>query len=1196
MNYSVIKIESLSGSGFNITGNYIGGSAPECGGMWVKTRATQTNNMFTGIYISAGTGTRPSVIENNMIRNIDWSNSATALWRGIHVFKGNVDVDGNYVGSPTGNNSIIVTYGGNNPTVCGIEINSKEPVNCRNNFIGSMTAAVDNSVTNSVNFCVKIYGISVSSPKGSSTTITGNTIGSTSTTNSIHATPVSAKSTQTVIGINSTGVGNLTIEKNTIANLTNSSTSTVNTTIGRTTGIFSQSAGSNIIADNIIHDLTSSADNLSAVSLSVCAIALGGSPSMQRVVSGNTIYNLKNTCPSFRGYVAGIMFLGNNAGDTISNNFIRSLNITGASSNTGIIQGISIINPGNPVTVSNNIISLNANVRASMYGIALGDVTKPASGKIYFNTVFIGGSSYTGTGNSAALYYTVRLTDEDIKNNLFVNTRVSPNSTATHYAIYLPATGTVSLDYNDYFVSGAGSCLAYYGAKITSLPIIAGQDANSYSIDPVFATQGGVADADYKIAIDLIGVERTGIMTDYDGQPRENPTMGAWEREINKWKGGVSSAWNVAANWTANMVPFEKSNIVFDASPVNPLRLNAAHTVNNIKNSSSRNIVVNGHTLTVLGAMEFTGTGLIDAGGSSTVKFAGTEAQQLKGDDFVNGKAANIIIDNAPGVTLLSDFTIDNSLTINSGRRFVINPGATLKVPGTIANNAGTAGFIIRSTANGFDGKLINNTPSVPATVKLFLSGGNGTYGPIFHYFIPPVASMSFDNSSVATTAASLGLTSDYFKGDLMLLDETKANDGNDDEDKDELAAWQYFDGYGNTIPFNTLTSSRGYNIRFTSGDSITFTGILNASSHSFNLSFTDSNPTRTKGRNLVGNPYPSNYDLSGIDVLTNLPVNGIDEDGIGNSVYFTDDGNSFITLNCLTGDIVRWVGEKSSPDVGFSTIIAPMQGFQVVATETGKTLSLPASFKTDEPAQPSRTKGVFQEATNNNKRGLTVKKVKLALTKGSLRDETIVSLIDGATPGFDGSFDGYKFGEGSVSLYSEMGAVKYSINAIPEPAEDATATVPLRVELKTAGAYTIEIPEFENLEGITVTLKHGNTKTNLSKGTEYSFTSAAGVFTDFELIFGREDMTAGQDEVIETDFKTWYNSSSVYVNAPSGIAGGNARITVYDLQGRSLIDENSFYIEPAQTAQMPVSLQKGVYVVHIIINGRSFVSKIVVI
>jgi hypothetical protein len=278
---------------------------------------------------------------------------------------------------------------------------------------------------------------------------------------------------------------------------------------------------------------------------------------------------------------------------------------------------------------------------------------------------------------------------------------------------------------------------------------------------------------------------------------------------------------------------------------------------------------------------------------------------------------------------------------------------------------------------------------------------------------------MSINNSSVSACATSLGVTSFY--GDLLLFDESKATTSKN-------AGWQYFDGYAGTTGFNTLNSSRGYNMRLTVSGKMTFTGQLNALQHTYSLSYTGS--IAYPGWNLIGNPYPCNYDLTSISSFTAA-------DNVDNTAYFNYDGgygtwNFSLNSGTLNG---------SSSNV-FSPVVAPMQGVYVHVIAPA-TIDLPVSGKTANSSQPSRAKS----STNDyiSQKITDLKKIKLSLNYNNIVDETLICLLDGATTGFDSDYDAYRLPEelsprewnGSLinpSISTGAGSMKFAINSLPLP------------------------------------------------------------------------------------------------------------------------------------------------------------------
>lgn len=499
------------------------------------------------------------------------------------------------------------------------------------------------------------------------------------------------------------------------------------------------------------------------------------------------------------------------------------------------------------------------------------------------------------------------------------------------------------------------------------------------------------------------------------------------------------------------------------------------------------------------------------------------------------------------------------NLTVESGASLTILPGGRANIAGNIAVESG-ADFTIQSTSAG-EGMLIfdSGTQTGDINVELFLLGGENRY----HYFTPPVKDMDI-GTSVASATTNLGLTS--FNGDLVLYDGNEASNSMEE-------GWQYFDGYGTTNAFSSLSSSRGYNIWLPSNGTIKFNGQLNSSSHSFNIAYVSSTLDYS-GWNLVGNPYPVNYDLRGISALSS-----IEEDDIANTIYFTNNGD-FASINISTG-----IGSS-----GTSPIIRPMQGFFVFATQEGS-LSLPTGYKTLDPAQ-QRFKG---EGTNEDSKESPYKMTRLTLTSGSVTDETLILLVEGSSYEFNETYDGFKLFSSSDPakpfIYSKLNGVNYFMKAVASP-ESNPVIVPLEVIIKESGDHSIKVTEFENLKGYNVILKHGNVEVPLANGSDYTINLAPGTYSDFELRFEKISTDVKSEEL--SDLKTWYNNNYIYINFPSNIQPEKGKLTIFDFYGKQVYRDNNLQVVPEQTIQIPVNLRKGLYFIDLNVDFRHFRSKTV--
>jgi len=531
---ATIAIGVLGGSGYTVNNNFIGGSQALCGGTaWTKTSAKANAFMGISLTLSTTAGDPVSEVQGNTIKNFNWSNSAAAYWTGINIAAGNANIGttaGNTIGAITGTGSITFNYTGTGTgaAVNGIAIPSTGTINMQNNTIGSITTTCATAYAAGING-VNITGI------GGTVTFSNNTI------NNLNASSPSTATAQSIFGINNSPNNTVTIDHNTITNLNNATTAI--TTIKNSVFGIKSANGTITITNNTIHDLTIACANTSAPSSaanSLCGIMLYGTDGV-RTVTGNTIYNLYNSYPSFAGSICGIGFFGTAPGNhLVDHNFIYNLGVTGATPVAATVYGIIGGLSANTLTIntfSNNVITLGGSTATTLQGINEGASNAVGTNNFYFNTVYIGGSPTSGANKSYCLYSVIYTNIRNFRNNIFVNARSNGGSaTGKHYAAYFNyvVTDLLTLGYNDYFVSGTGGVLGYYNATdVTALPLITGLDASSLAIDPVFSNAGGTTAVSYYTSATLPAVTGTGITTDYLGFTRPvTPKMGALENTI----------------------------------------------------------------------------------------------------------------------------------------------------------------------------------------------------------------------------------------------------------------------------------------------------------------------------------------------------------------------------------------------------------------------------------------------------------------------------------------------------------------------------------------------------------------------------------------------------------------------------------------------------------------------------------------
>jgi hypothetical protein len=257
-------------------------------------------------------------------------------------------------------------------------------------------------------------------------------------------------------------------------------------------------------------------------------------------ISGNTVYNIITSASN----PIGIYLNTNVLNSTLDRNTIHTVRYTGTSGYGG--KGIDI-NTGSAtsnLTITNNMVSdisgdgYTTFTSDAIVGIRLLGTSGAVT--IDNNTVNLSGSvaGYNTATVSAALYISSTATNITVRNNILSssldNTTVTTDKT---YAIYSAAASTAftTIDYNDYYVSGAAGVLGYLASDRTTLAALQtgfGGNVNSKNIQPFFvsATDPHI-DATLSYLLDNLGTSLPNVSIDIDGDPRDpaTPDIGADE-------------------------------------------------------------------------------------------------------------------------------------------------------------------------------------------------------------------------------------------------------------------------------------------------------------------------------------------------------------------------------------------------------------------------------------------------------------------------------------------------------------------------------------------------------------------------------------------------------------------------------------------------------------------------------------------
>lgn len=337
---------------------------------------------------------------------------------------------------------------------------------------------------------------------------------------------------------------------------------TINTSLGATSNFFNgivinagpqapTTTGSSMCDGNLITGNT--------VNGGFYGIALVGGSNASNLINDNSITN--NLVQDF--FSTGIYTTGTNNTLIEGNRITRQVNAINASSIYGVyVTGFSSSN----LHISKNriykMLSAIPTSTASTYGIymnassgsgseftrvsnnlvydfiSLGPVYalyNNASNNIryYFNTISLDDINSTAVGVTEGFQQTGTVTGVDFINNLI---SIRRGGNGTKHAINLVSTSSVTSNYNDFYVSTAGSN-SYVGAyngnrlTLTDWQNASGKDANSLSMDPVFKDP---ANGDFTpgiVPLDNKGTPIPGITTDINNATRNTttPDIGAIE-------------------------------------------------------------------------------------------------------------------------------------------------------------------------------------------------------------------------------------------------------------------------------------------------------------------------------------------------------------------------------------------------------------------------------------------------------------------------------------------------------------------------------------------------------------------------------------------------------------------------------------------------------------------------------------------
>ena len=625
------------------------------------------------------------------------------------------------------------------------------------------------------------------------------------------------------------------------------------------------------------------------------------------------------------------------------------------------------------------------------------------------------------------------------------------------------------------------------------------------------------------------------------------------------WKGTSSTDWNDRNNWSENIVPGITGNVIItdgSATPLDPvLPLNPPASVETIKIQSGG--IVNGGTSTTLTVNGTSNAWLNDGcfnAGTSDVVFNGSLSQTIGGTSSTTFN--KLTSDNLIGVTLTSDAltTVTGSLTVNSGKTFVVAPGKLLTITGTITNNAGTQGLILQSDTKG-TASLIYNSDNVPATVQRYMLEDQ------WHVVSAPATennntflyrNLSIPNLIGGTNEGKLGMM-DYNTG------ENKWN--------------MYFSG-GSSGSGVSFTVGKGYMVRTAvSIDSpaptiIDFQGILNAGTIDVTI-----NRTATNGWNCIGNPYTTAIKIAdgiaGIGTDNFIDVNYEILDNIFTGVYI---------FNGTSYDIVNFTSASAT------ALYASLgQGFFVRAKTDNTKISFNKAMQAHNPI-------AYKSATTE------YPSIKLLATSNLSTVSTEIKFVDGATNGLDKGYDAGIFkSDPSFAIYTKLVEpfdAEFQLQCLPTNQYN-NLVIPVGIDSKAGGeiVFTVQTVQLEPTCKVILEDRLINTFTDLSKNS-YKAAVGANTATSGRFYLHTGDIISGLEDQVMPEKVTAYVNGNKEIRI-IGEVGNDAVATLCNGLGKVVLSKK-LGTGTLNIIGLP-NLISGLYLLNINDNGTPQTIKVMV-
>ncbi len=708
-------------------------------------------------------------------------------------------------------------------------------------------------------------------------------------------------------------------------------------------------------------------------------------------------------------------------------------------------------------------------------------------------------------------------TGVSVENNIFYAL-----SGTNIFTLVTENTITVASNYNTYYKNGNNNLVYYNGTVYADLAAWSGNGAgaNDLEDDPLFVNAG----------------------TDFHIQSTHGsyPHPAEWPPET------ATDTWNNDAS-TSPALDTGNPNDAFANEPVSGGRINQGAYGNTAQASKSAGLYWDGST---------------DSDWQTVTNW--TPEQIPSATDDI------IIPDGCPNYPIIDDGTttaVCNNMTIDANASVTIATNGQMTVSGSITNNAGAAGLIVKSDATGDGSLIVNNNPA--ATVERFVTGNQ------WHLMFPTLDAIPTSVYTTEGTNTNHNFYSyneaneDYWNATTIFgtsgwIDETGAANISTDKgylfNRYNLADKTFVQTGG-----NLFYSDKVFNVSYNISTVAIGNGVTQSRDH-------------FDGWNLAGNPYSCAVDWN------QVTLNGI-ESGIyyydgSNYKYFMKGGN----------------GSQNPPyDVGItvnggSQYIPSGQGFMVKVTITGSTHD--TTFTIPNTARVHNNQSYWKNTEDDIPDYL-----KLNIKRNNFTDETVIrTLPEDATEGHDAKYDAYKMfswdnSKPQIYSFNKNNSI-FAVNTLPQFTDNYV--VPLGIYIGEEGQYQIN-SLVNNFSGYNVYL-HDISKdiyTEMVNEASYLFYSETGTITDrFELLF--EKSASNTNDVSNVNVSLYPNPNKgsfyLFVNNTSD----TYRVEITNVTGQ-IVFRNKYNSFGTKEIKLD-NVSDGIYFVKVILGKNKIIKKKIII